>query len=314
MQRRRRTVPRPRSAPTPTVQPPLLTTVEVASLLRVHPKHVYRLFARGLPRHHVGGAWRYDRDDVLRWSSGASASATPTSAAISSALLACNGDAAVEILLHRLRSTAGALVGSVVADRDTGVELLRSGRVLAAGFHGASPTLFASRAGEPRLARLHLVRREVGLVARRGRTPRLMDIGDLAPTRFASRPPSAGVRRTIDRALAAAGLDSDAIHARARVCATHMEAVNAVAAGEADIGVATHAWARRLRLSFHALEAEDYGILLRAEDLGRPEVVQLCATAQEATFRTLLAAEAGYDSSDAGALRIEQAAPAAAVP
>ncbi len=31
-----------------------LTTREVAELLRVHPKHVYRLRKRGLPAHRVG--------------------------------------------------------------------------------------------------------------------------------------------------------------------------------------------------------------------------------------------------------------------
>src|SRR5208283_3172516 len=42
----------------------LLTTNEVARLLRVHPKHVYRLLKRGLPAHRVGDEWRFDEDEV----------------------------------------------------------------------------------------------------------------------------------------------------------------------------------------------------------------------------------------------------------
>jgi excisionase family DNA binding protein len=46
----------------------LLTSAEVAQLLRVHPKHLYRLLRRGLPGHRVdGGHWRFDREEVLAW-------------------------------------------------------------------------------------------------------------------------------------------------------------------------------------------------------------------------------------------------------
>ena len=40
----------------------LLTTVEVAEVLRVHPKHVYRLLKKGLPARRVGAEWRFDRE------------------------------------------------------------------------------------------------------------------------------------------------------------------------------------------------------------------------------------------------------------
>ena len=46
----------------------LLTSSEVASLLRVHPKHLYRLLRQGLPGHRLGrGHWRFRRDEVLAW-------------------------------------------------------------------------------------------------------------------------------------------------------------------------------------------------------------------------------------------------------
>jgi excisionase family DNA binding protein len=46
----------------------LLTSPECAELLRVHPKHLYRLLRQGLPGHRVGrGHWRFDRDEVLAW-------------------------------------------------------------------------------------------------------------------------------------------------------------------------------------------------------------------------------------------------------
>ncbi|MEX1362501.1 MAG: helix-turn-helix transcriptional regulator [Nannocystaceae bacterium] len=46
----------------------LLTSAEVARLLRVHPKHLYRLLRRGLPGHRLGrGHWRFARAEVLAW-------------------------------------------------------------------------------------------------------------------------------------------------------------------------------------------------------------------------------------------------------
>lgn len=46
----------------------MLTSVEVAQLLHVHPKHIYRLLRQGLPGHRVGrGHWRFHRAEVLAW-------------------------------------------------------------------------------------------------------------------------------------------------------------------------------------------------------------------------------------------------------
>jgi putative molybdopterin biosynthesis protein len=50
------------------VQDELLTSAEVARLLRVHPKHLYRLLRQGLPGRRAGrGHWRFRRDEVLAW-------------------------------------------------------------------------------------------------------------------------------------------------------------------------------------------------------------------------------------------------------
>src|SRR5271165_3469695 len=88
---------------------PLLTTGDVARLLRVHPKHVYRLLRRGLPGHRVGGEWRFLAAEVLRWSATAPPAAEPAlrpapavAAAALATLVAANGDLAIEYLLGRV--------------------------------------------------------------------------------------------------------------------------------------------------------------------------------------------------------------------
>ena len=147
---------------------PLLTTVEVAALLSVHPKHVYRLMRRGLPARRVGSTWRFERQEVLAWArlgpGGAPEVEAPVAAPVGAApgLVAANGDLAVEILL-RMVDEQGISLGLLKADRGGALVRLEQGRVLLAGCHGAG---FPAFAGDVRLARIHLVTREVGLCAR----------------------------------------------------------------------------------------------------------------------------------------------------
>lgn len=280
------------------VAAPLLNTAEVAALLRVHPKHVYRLLRRGLPGRRLGGEWRFERDVVLAWvAREPRAEAEPAaSPAPPPPLVAANGDVVVERLLARVNAEGGGCLGFVQADRATGLELLRRGRAIAAGTHAEVPP---ARLGGARLAQIHLVRREVGLCARDA-APALVDLG---ARRIAGRPPTAGIRVYLDVAVRAAGLDADAIARRIVPHASHRDVVCAVARGDADVGLATRAWAERVGLAFRTLATESYGLVLRAVDLGHPEIVRLCEIAQGAAFRRELAAVPGYDATGCGDIR-----------
>lgn len=282
----------------------LLTTLEAAALLRVHPKQVYRLFARGLPRSRVGDEWRYDRDELLSWAGGPSrVGRTDRSPP---PVVASNGDVAVHELLAIASRGSSIVFGAAIGDRETALAMLRSRSILAAGYHG---TTFPVEVPEGRMARLHLVRREVGLVAARGRQPR---IADAARLRLASRPPTAGVRPVLDDALRSVGLDPERVSKRALICASHLEVVCAVSRGDAALGITTHAWARVLGLPFLRLADEEYGLLLFAEDLGRPPAVRLCEIAQGSAFRDRLDSHAGYDATECGRIRLDTPHPESA--
>ncbi|MFE8595480.1 substrate-binding domain-containing protein [Archangium violaceum] len=297
-------------APAPPVRDELLTTGEVAALLRVHPKHVYRLLKRGIPVRRAGGKWLFPREEVLQWSaSSARPGPEPTAAPgghVPAPLLAANGDLAVETLLARHHDEGHPLVGFVLADRTHALALLEGGQVLAAGWHGELPAETEGRGG---LARLHLVHREVGLVAASGKRPPALE--RLSQLRLASRPPTAGVRHHLDHVLREAGLDPGAIHRRARLHASHRDVACAVARGEADVGLASHAWASRLGLSFRSLGHEAYGLVIPTALLGEPAVAGLCETAQGSAFRRSLQGVPGYEPGDTGKLQVLAARPAA---
>lgn len=288
----------------------LLTTVEVAEVLRVHPKHVYRLLKKGLPARRVGSEWRFSRDEVFAWSGGkpveahagaaAPAAVAPVAAQDAApALVAANGDVAVLSLLALATSKGPPLLGFVQADMGEAAELLRHRAILAAGAHAGG---FPSHVGDERVARLHLVTREIGLVHPAARPLRLKDLVKL---RLASRPASAGVRGYLDQALRAERLDPARVHKKALLLRSHLEVVLAVAAGRADVGLCSRAWGERAGLSFQPLATEAYGLIVKARDLGDARVVRLCEVAQSEAFRSEVGAIPGYDTSGSGDIRYD---------
>jgi putative molybdopterin biosynthesis protein len=289
---------------TPLPASALLTTVEVAEVLRVHPKHVYRLLKKGLPARRVGAEWRFDRSDVLVWSGGASPGRDAPSAVAAMtappALVAGNGDVALMSLLRLSAERGPPLLGFVQADRSTSLELLAKGAVLAAGAHAGG---FPTHVGGERAARIHLVNREIGLLQRKGTKP--LRLEDLEERVLASRPASAGVRVHLDAALRAAKVDPAAAHRRALLLPSHLEVVLAVASGRAEIGLASRAWGERAGLVFHPLATESYGLIVKACDLGDARVVRVCELAQGEAFRTEVGNLPGYDTHGAGDIRYD---------
>ncbi|HXX68926.1 MAG TPA: helix-turn-helix transcriptional regulator [Polyangiaceae bacterium] len=289
----------------------LLTTSDVAQLLRVHPKHVYRLLRRGLPGLRVGGEWRFSSADVLRWSVAARATVArkPTAERPTQAegtqprpdtLVGANGDVAIELLMARLKDSGRPLFGYVQTDRRGGLDLLKRDDVLAAGFHGAQ---IPRAVADQRLAFIHLVDRQVVLACRRG--IRMRNLRQIGQFRLASRPETAGVRESFDEELRRRGIDPHAAHARAIVLPSHLEVVCALARGEADVGLASQAWADRVGLQSMPLFREPYGLLVRAKMLGDGRVIRLCETVQSAEFRRDLTAVRGYQAQQTGTIAYE---------
>jgi putative molybdopterin biosynthesis protein len=277
----------------------LLKSVDVARLLQVHPKHIYRLLARGLPAHRVGSEWRFSREEVLAWSGVPESRAeTPAAREDVPPLLAANGDLVIEILIACLIARDAPLVGFVQLDRGRALARLAKRAVLLAAFHGAVPP---SHADSARLARIHLVARDIGLAVPRG--SRLRRLRDIARKRVALRPASAGVRAHFDAALEKERVTLGSLKCKTTLFDSHREAVCAVLRGEADVALTTSAWAERVGLGFFPLASEPYDLLVHADNLGTPVSVAVCEVAQSGAFRKALGKIAGYDPKRAGEIR-----------
>jgi excisionase family DNA binding protein len=283
----------------------LLTTKEVAALLRVHPKHVYRLMRRDLPALRVGDEWRFDRDRVLAWARSRGARATDEAGHETAGLVAANGDRVIDLLLAQCARTSAPAIGFVLADHTAGASLLRRRLVLAAGRHAGIASLEengeAAAPSSPKAIRLQLVAREVGIAAARGARPK--GLGALAGKRIAIRPKTSGLRRRLDGALDAAGIEAATVYRKAVELACHRDVALAVAREDAAYGLTTHAWAQAAGLSFLPIDVEEYDLSFLADHADDTRIVALCEAAQSAAFKKLLRACAGYDPSRAGRVR-----------
>ncbi|MGC4094545.1 MAG: helix-turn-helix transcriptional regulator [Polyangiaceae bacterium] len=292
----------------------LLNTKQAAQLLNVHPKHVYRLLKQGLPAARIGSEWRFEREAIVRWAKQArsrSAPQDPPDAGRSALnvlapppLLAANGDIVVDELLALLNSAAagdsgGSLMGFVLADQTNAMRYLFDNRVLFAGVH--ENLSHSPKAGAPKAVRVHLATREIGLASRKDQP--LHKLSALVRKRLGLRPATAGVRQLLDQTLTRAGIELDSAYQRASIYASHREVVLAVAAGQVDVGITTHAWAERCGLAFHAISSESYSLCVRADALSDARVVRLCEIVQSQEFRARIRDQHGYGVEHTGEVK-----------
>lgn len=267
-----------------------LTTTEVAELLRVHPKHVYRLLQAGMPARRVGGQWRFSRDEIQRWAKERSESGSPhaeTSRPAPTPIVALEPN---EISLAVARALGTLCPGKVAAahtSRDIARDLLEEGNVAAA----LLPDLPSVRVPFTTL-RIHLATRRVGLVARSRdalRTP---------PATVALPPcaePTDAVARWLDEARA---------HGSAFVeTESELEACSHLLNKRVNVALASQGWAERLALRFRQLDTERWELVLRAGALEDPCASGLCMAAQDSEMRKALR-HALQDDDEVGRMRL----------
>jgi len=289
----------------------LIKSADVAQLLKVHPKQIYRLLTRGLPAHRVGGEWRFMREEVLAWSGTHARSRAPALAEAKAQstvalprappLLAANGDIVIDVLTAQLLDEGKPLLGVVQLDRGRALERLAARTILLAGFHGDIPP---SHVDAARLARIHLVKRDIGLAF--VPSSRVKHLRDLRKKRIALRPATAGVRAHFDRALGKERTTLAKLGCRVSLFESHRDAACAAVRGDVDVALTTSAWAQRVGLGFFVLASESYELLVYAESLGAPACVAVCEVAQSRAFRASLSTIDGYVARDAGEIRYER--------
>lgn len=153
-----------------------------------------------------------------------------------------------------------------------------------------------------RICVVTLGQRQQGLIVPRGNPKSLLTFADLARPglRIINRQAGSGTRALLDYHLHRLELPADAIRGYEHEVNTHLAVAQAVAHGEADVGVGVLAAARALDLGFVPLANERYDLVLLARDRTVPPLNWLLDLVKGAGFRGVAAHLGGYDTRCTG--------------
>lgn len=190
------------------------------------------------------------------------------------------------------------------------IRALNEGRCLLAGFHAqpfANADSRTARTYRPLLKPgthkiIGFARRSQGLMVAPGNPLRLRDLTDVARThaRFVNRTLGTGTRLLLEELLAHDVLAPDQIEGYGREEHSHASVAQAVAAGDADVGLGTEYAARSQGLDFVALTDERYLLVCLKTALDLPEVQQLLSLLRSASWQQRLQGLAGYQPDHPG--------------
>jgi molybdate-binding protein/DNA-binding XRE family transcriptional regulator len=159
----------------------------------------------------------------------------------------------------------------------------------------------------PEVARVILSRWQMGIVARKGSELSGDAVALARPgLRIVNRERGAGARRLLDRLIGEAALSPARVLGYDRELPGHWEVVEAIARGEADLGIASAAAAAACSLAFRPLTVETCEVWWRVETVGKETAERLLGTLRSAAFGHDLTAFGPFDTSRTGAAPDDQ--------
>jgi excisionase family DNA binding protein len=294
------------------MQPDLLTTDEAAIYLRLSPRKLYELLAKGaVPCTKVTGRWLFPRAALDRWVM----AGLITSAAFAHATAPPIVGGSHDLLLELTLRESGCGPASLPEGSETGLQRLARGEVMVAAIHlhrpdggdeAANIEAVAAAPGLHDAVVISFARREQGIVTAPGNPLKLSDIASVAKSRarLAQRPPGAGAHLLLLALLARANIAANDLALMAPVCATGMDIAQAVRSNRADCGIATRSVALAAGLNFLPITWEHFDLVLRQRDYFLPGPQALFEFMRTAALRERAMEFGGYDVDAIGAVRL----------
>ena len=179
------------------------------------------------------------------------------------------------------------------------VELLVRRRVHLVGVHSLSKS---DRRRVRGTLLVHLATWPLGLAVRRGNPRGIQGVADLArpDVRIVNRERGASARALLDHLLSELGIQPALLRGYSDEAHGHEAVARAVALGAADVGVTTQAAGAAHDLEFRQLSEESFNLVIRPDELARPEVQGLLAVARTPAFRRDVGALPGYGTARSG--------------
>jgi putative molybdopterin biosynthesis protein len=141
-----------------------------------------------------------------------------------------------------------------------------------------------------------------GLVLRPGAASGVADVRDLPGSglQLVNREPGSEARRVLDRELAEHGIDPGLLPGYESAAAGHLEVASAIAAGVADVGVASEPAALAYALAFVPLTQESFDLVIPAAHAGSREVQAMIRALSSRWLLDQLESLPGYDVTRCG--------------
>jgi putative molybdopterin biosynthesis protein len=218
-------------------------------------------------------------------------------------------DLMAQFLARHDRRLASANVGS-----QGGLIALRRGEAHLAGSHLLNP-----ETGEYNISYIRqympnipvkvvaLVRREQGLIVKKGNPKRIKSLRDLSKPRvqFVNRQRGAGTRVLLDYHLNLMTIAQSSIVGYSQEEYTHLSVAAAVASGRADCGLGIAAAAQALDLDFVRLFQERYDLVIPKQFAETDLLAPLFGLLADSAFRKAVSQLTGYDVSVMGTIILE---------
>jgi putative molybdopterin biosynthesis protein len=288
----------------------LLTTKELADLLRLNEKKVYQLIRGGdIPHVRIAGKWLFPKEHVMRW--------IDENVQRERNILIVGSD---DILLARLLAfysreqfpqslTFYSSVGSM-----KGIEALahRKGQVCCVHLldvqTGEYNLPFLNRHLAPqKYIVVNLCYRKQGLIIQKGNPLGIKDLRDVVKKglRLINRNEGSGTRVLLEYLLGEKGLAGKEIVGFANEVDTHLEVALKVLFGEADVGLGIEYVAHLLPLDFIPLREERFDLVLPKELWPTQVIKRFLSYVNPAPLQRLMSSLPGYNLQDTGKIIFE---------
>lgn len=150
---------------------------------------------------------------------------------------------------------------------------------------------------------VNLVYRYMGFLVTHQNPRNITDWSDLAraDVKFVNREKGSGARVLLDEKIRCLNIDQRLIQGYNQEETSHLAIASCISRGAADVGLGIEKVAMQVpNLAFIPLQKERYDLVMRKEDLDKPQFKVLLSILRSSSFRNEIAGMGGYDVSRMG--------------
>lgn len=289
----------------------LFTTAEAAAYLRLKERKIYEMVAEGtVPCTKVTGRWLFPKAELDHWLASSVARPAGVTRPEPAPIISGSHDPLLEWALRE----SGSGLATLAVGSEAGFARFAAGETVAAAIHlhalddaeaDANVAALKSRSDLHDAVMIAFCRREQGFLVPSGNPLKLGLIADVMAkrARIAMRPKGAGAQLLLLALLDRAKASLERLAVVSPVCPTGPDIAQAIRAGRADTGIATHGVANAAGLDFVPIVWEPFDLVMRQRDYFQPPLQALLKFLHSEEFAVRARELGGYDVQSAGTVR-----------